>query len=281
MKRTYKILASLLLLASLVACSGDKNPSDGEVKEENPTIEEKSDKDVEKSTEDEGKEEGKEKDQGKDIDTEDSSADLDSDKVLDEMLEASKSLKKLHSNTTFTIDDKEEVTTQVMDGEGEFDPETGEVLNGKYSLNNSDGSYQIFDFVGDEEGTGHLEQGNADGSMTKESSTGGGYFISPNYFELVRIINSMKGDLDVEDAGDSYKLILKSQNTDLLGLFKDQFSIEFTNFDQHETEKGFEILVDKESKLLTDLKLSFEIEDEERGYLYLEVLSKFDKFEFK
>ena len=117
--------------------------------------------------------------------------------------------------------------------------------------------------------------------MTKESSTGGGYFISPNYFELVRTINSIKGDLDVEDAGDSYRLSLKSQNTDLLGFFKEQFSIEFTNFDQHETEKDFEILINKESKLLTDLKLSFEIEDEERGYLYIEVLSNFDKFELK
>lgn len=101
--------------------------------------------------------------------------------------------------------------------------------------------------------------------MTKESSTGGGYFISPNYFELVRTINSIKGDLDVEDAGDSYRLSLKSQNTDLLGLFKEQFSIEFTNFDQHETEKDFEILINKESKLLTDLsyllKLKMKRED--------------------
>lgn len=270
MKTTYKILASLLLVATLAACKKDTNPSDGEVKEVNPTIEEKSEEESQtknKDSEDKGQE--------------DNSANLNADQILDDMQKASLSLKKLHSNTTFTVDDKEEVQTQVMDGEGEFDPEIGDVLNGKYSLTNSDGSYQIFEFVGDEEGTGYLEQANADGSVTKETSSGGGYFISPNYFELVRIINSMKGDLDIKEEGDSYKLSLKSQNTDMFGLFKEQFSIEFTNFDQHETEKVFEILVDKESKLLKDLKLSFKIDDETRGYIYLEVLSKFDKFEFK
>lgn len=277
MKTTYKILASLLLVAILAACKGDKNPSDSEVKEVNPTIEEKSEEKTQ--TNKEVKEEKVQKEDSED--EKDLSSNLNANQILDDMLEASLRVKKLHSNTTFTVDDKEEVQTQVMDGEGEFDPETGEVLNGKYSLTNSDGSYQIFDFVGDEQGTGYLEQGNADGSMTKETSSGGGYFIRPNYFELVQIINSMKGDLDVKEEGNSYKLSLKSKNTDLLGLFKEQFSIEFTNFDQHETEKVFEILIDKESKLFTDLKLSFEIEDEERGYLYLEVLSKFDKFEFK
>ena len=276
MKITYKILASLLLIATLGACMGDKNPSDGEVEDKNPLVEEKSE-DENKTEEQVSEEKEEEAENTEDV----ASTDLDADKVLDEMLDASKNLKKLHSNTTFTIDDREEKQTQVMDGEGEFDPETGEVLNGKYSITNSDGSYQIFDFVGDEEGSGYLEEGHADGSMTKETSTGGGYFISPNYFELVKMINSMKGDLDIKEEGDSYRLSLKSQNTDLLGLFKEQFSIEFTNFDQHETEKDFEILIDKESKLLTDLKLSFEIEDEERGYLYIEVLSKFDKFEFK
>ena len=38
---------------------------------------------------------------------------------------------------------------------------------------------------------------------------------------------------------------------------------------------------EEENKLLTDLKLSFEIEDEERGYMYIEVLSNFDKLELK
>lgn len=41
MKITYKILASLLLIATLGACMGDKNPSDGEVEDKNPLLEEK------------------------------------------------------------------------------------------------------------------------------------------------------------------------------------------------------------------------------------------------
>ena len=41
MKTTYKILASLLLIATLGACMGDKNPSDGEVEDKNPLLEEK------------------------------------------------------------------------------------------------------------------------------------------------------------------------------------------------------------------------------------------------
>lgn len=275
MKKTYKILASLLLVAVLAACKGNTNPSDGEVKETNPKIEEEAKDDVNTK---EDKEENAQEDSKAE---ENSQADLDADQILDDMLEASLSLKKLHSKNNFMVDDGASVENQLMEGEGEFNPKTGEVLNGKYNITNSDGSYQKIEFVGDEEGTGYMETGHADGSMTKENYTGGGYFITPNYFELVRIINSMKGDLDVTEEGDSYKLSLKSQNTDLFGLFKEQFSIKFTNFDQHETEKNFEILVDKESKLLKDLKLSFKIDDETKGYIYLEVLSNFDKFEIK
>ena len=88
MKTTYKILASLLLIATLGACMGDKNPSDGEVEDKNPLVEEKSE-DENKTGEQVSEEKEEEAENTEDV----ASADLDADKVLDEMLDASKNLK--------------------------------------------------------------------------------------------------------------------------------------------------------------------------------------------
>ena len=126
----------------------------------------------------------------------------------------------------------------------------------------------------------NVEEKDIDGNVNKSSSSNVEYYLSPNYFYLVKILEKMKNDLVLEDKGSVYKLSLRSQNVDLYGLFKDQYSLDFNNFSQSDTTKKFEVEIDKESNLLTKLMLNFNLESEQLGNADLTAVSEFYDFSF-
>lgn len=264
MKNIYKGLSFFLLIFILVSCKGEEKAP----VETSPTTA------IEETEE---KEDEVEKDN--DIDTEEEKdSEVSAEEVVEQLVSASSQVNGLKNKNIFSVDDKTKEVVQRMDGEGEFDPKTGDILKGTYQIEDSDGTSQKIEFVGDEESTLIVEKKEANGESTKDISNGGEYFVNPNYFELVDIINSLKGDLVVEDEGSSYKLTLRSQNVDLYGLFQESYSLKFKNFTQNEAEKHLEVKIDKESKLMESLILTFTVDDEEKGYINLEADSKFEDF---
>lgn len=272
MKKIYKILLIFLLIMALTSCGSDKKVSKENISQGQPN-QENSQKSEYKSvvgTKQEKSEDETEKFEKKDL-----------SKVIEDLLNASSLLKSFHSQSIFTINNNDVVRTQVFEGEGEFDPKTGEVLNGKYQITNNDGTYKKVEFVGDIDKTMKLEEKDSGGNITTTVENNVNYFINPNYFDLVKVIDSMKDDLVLEDSESSYKLSLKSNNTDIFGLFKDQYSLEFNNFTQDETKKEFEVIIDKKTNLLTDIKFSFELNDDVKGHVFLGIESGYNNFEFK
>ena len=51
------------------------------------------------------------------------------------------------------------------------------------------------------------------------------YSINPDYMALLDILYSMEDDLNVEEKDNSYVLTLRSQNVDVISLFKNEFNL--------------------------------------------------------
>ena len=62
------------------------------------------------------------------------STDIKSEEVIDDLVKTSSYLKSLGGKTSFEIKDSKKEHKQSLEGSGEFDPSTGEVLNGKYDI---------------------------------------------------------------------------------------------------------------------------------------------------
>lgn len=274
MKKTYRILSVFLLTMALTSCTSEKKAPEAEIKENQTS--QNDNKEAENKSELATKEEKTEIENNSGDKTEKE----DAKKEIEDLLKASSLLKSLRNQTKITIKNNDVEKTQVLEGEGEFDPKTGNILNGKYQITNSDGTYQKAEFVGDADKTMKLEEKDASGNITTNVENRVDYYVNPNYFDLVKIIDSMKDDLVLEDNGKSYKLTLDSKNIDLFGLFKEQFSLEFNNFTQNEAEKEFEIIIDKETNLLQNLKLSFKFDDDTKGHVFLRIESEFNDYEF-
>ncbi|WP_019803873.1 hypothetical protein [Streptococcus mutans] len=94
-----------------------------------------------------------------------------------------------------------------------------------------------------------------DGNWTK-SNAAGSYRVHPSYFNFLKVLYTMKDDLVLKQSGNVYRLGLRSQNVDIVSLFKEELNLYLRGVSQSELKKGFEVTFDKKTFHLKTFKLS-------------------------
>lgn len=187
---------------------------------------------------------------------------------------ANKKVETVHFDMSLTINSFGKKKSQKMkanldygDQADEIERASGEITTRQDGLN----SYQEFIFPGT--GAYFRNEENAAWGY-KNLST---YNIDPDYFDFLDIVYSMKDDLKVKVESDAYTLVLKSQNVDLLSLFKEELNLSLTGYSQSSMKKTFEVSFDKDNFRLKAFKLKM-ISKSRGSRLSFEVDSKYSKW---
>lgn len=111
----------------------------------------------------------------------------------------------------------------------------------------------------------------------KTADPQGRYTVRPSYFNFLKVLYSMEDDLVLKQSGSEYKLTLRSQNVDLVSLFKEELNLYIRGINQSELKKDFEVTFDKKTFYLKDFNLQLSY-DGQRGQLDLEADGTFSKW---
>ena len=103
------------------------------------------------------------------------------------------------------------------------------------------------------------------------------FALNPDYFELIQIMDQLGDDLQVEERDDAYILSLSSNKIDLVGLFRDQYNLEFEGIDGIDMDKDLQVTIDKESHLMTQFHLVLDYSGED-GDLKMDINSNYHDF---
>ncbi len=87
-----------------------------------------------------------------------------------------------------------------------------------------------------------------------------GFFINPDYFNIIDIVFSIKDSLVIEEAGEEYQLVFdkeKGKDVDLFELFKDEFGLNVSGIKSDDLDKNMVFIFDKKTHFLKSVKLDF------------------------
>lgn len=194
---------------------------------------------------------------------------------LDKVEKANNEVETVHLDMELFLQVNTNKKTQEMRADVDYGKQGDTIQRANASIdevNNGQVKYEEFILPG---GDGHpvYSRTSKDGNWDKDTSDGH-YFIRPGYFSFLKILYSMENDLELEESDDNYTLVLKSQNVDLLSLFKDELNLSITGVSQTELEKDFEVTFDKTNLYMTGFKMVFEYEGIE-GQLDMDIETDF------
>ncbi|MGT2925345.1 DUF6612 family protein [Streptococcus caviae] len=136
------------------------------------------------------------------------------------------------------------------------------------------GANQYQEIVGDQN-TARVRT-SKDGSW-KTANPKGRYTVRPSYFNFLKVLYSMEDDLVLKQRGSEYKLTLRSQNVDLVSLFREELSLYIRGISQSELKKDFEVTFDKKTFYLKNFNLQLSYNGQ-RGQLDIEADGTFSKW---
>ncbi len=94
--------------------------------------------------------------------------------------------------------------------------------------------------------------------MERQKATG--FFINPDYFNIIDIIFSIKDSLVIEETGEECKLVFdkeKGKDVDLFELFKDEFGLNVSGIKSDDLDKKMVFIFDKKTHFLKSVTLDF------------------------
>ncbi|MGT2949144.1 DUF6612 family protein [Streptococcus devriesei] len=111
----------------------------------------------------------------------------------------------------------------------------------------------------------------------RSATPDGRYTINPSYFNFLKVLYSMEDDLVLKQSGSEYKLTLRSQNVDIVSLFREELNLYVRGISQSELKKDFEVTFDKKTFYLKDFDLQLSYSGN-KGKLDLEADGTFSKW---
>ena len=194
---------------------------------------------------------------------------------LDEAEKANNEVETVHFDMDLSLQVNTNKKTQKMRADIDYGKQ-GDTIQRANALidevNNGQPVYQEYILPGGD-GNPVYSRTSKDGAWNKQSSDGH-YFIQPGYFSFLKILYSMENDLELTESDDEYTLVLKSQNVDLLSLFKDELNLSITGVSQTEVNKVFEVTFDKDNYYMTGFKMTFDYEGD-AGELDMDIETEF------
>ncbi|KXT86040.1 hypothetical protein STRDD11_00078 [Streptococcus sp. DD11] len=182
---------------------------------------------------------------------------------------------KLKVDLSITVDGS--TKHQTMDGSLLYDKQSKELDKGALILRETaDGqqSYQEMIMSGGQDMPVYSRDSEK-GTWSKELTEGTArYFVRPDYFRLLEGLYSMADDVSMKESGSDYVFTLKSKNTDIIGLFGDEFSLELSGVAQSEMDKTLEVHLNKETLYLSDFKMDLSYSGE-KGSLKTKIANRF------
>lgn len=197
---------------------------------------------------------------------------------LDKVAQANEKVETVHFDMDLSFQINEDKKSQDMQADIDYG-NTGGTIQRAHALidevNNGQETYQEYILPGGEGNPVYLRT-SKDGAWEKQLSDGR-YYIQPGYFSFLKILSSMENDLELEESSDRYTLVIKSQNIDLVSLFKDELNLFITGISQTEVEKGFKVTFDKKTLYMTGFEMTFEYEGS-AGDLHIDVETAFSSW---
>ncbi|MFC4804679.1 hypothetical protein [Filifactor villosus] len=188
-----------------------------------------------------------------------SSKSATADEVLEKAKGAANKVETVRLKNEITqVDTQGGTTNQLMEADLMYDLGTKEIKKGKgsisYKTENSEEDAQIkFTFVGDPDHT-FIQEISQNGEVKREEATGPSYEIAPEYFTLLDILYSIKGDLEVTEESDGYHLKLSNKDMELIPLFAQSYNLRLSGVEESEVEKEFEAVFEKDTFFFKELK---------------------------
>ncbi|MGT2750349.1 DUF6612 family protein [Streptococcus orisasini] len=136
------------------------------------------------------------------------------------------------------------------------------------------GTNRYQEIVGDQN-TAHVRTSKDGNWQTADPQ--GRYTIHPSYFNFLKVLYSMEDDLVLKQSGNEYKLTLRSQNVDVVSLFREELNLYVRGINQTELKKDFKVTFDKKKLYLKDFDLSISYNGD-RGSLDLRAKGEFSKW---
>lgn len=196
-----------------------------------------------------------------------SSKSATADEVLEKAKEASNKVETLRfANEITQVNTQGTTTSQLMEADLMYNPGTKEIKKGRGNISykgvSSEEDEQIkFTFLGDSDHT-FIKEITQSGEVRREEATGASYEITPEYFTVLDILYSIKGDLDVIEESDGYHLKLSNKDMELIPLFAESYNLRLRGVEESEVEKEFEAIFEKDTFFFKGLKFSIKYDGE-------------------
>ncbi|MBP2622791.1 DUF6612 family protein [Streptococcus oricebi] len=205
---------------------------------------------------------------------------MSTSQLIDKMDKANQKLTSMKMKADFATYEESDspVSSQDMTASLIYKKGTGDLVKGKASFDSLKEGKKSFEEI-------VMPGGSNNPVYSRQSETGtwekmvaedeeGDYYIRPDYFKVWKVLSEMADDLKVKEDSQYYTLTLTSQNTDLLGLFKEQFNLELSNLDQLELDKSLTVKVNKKTFYMEKFDLGFKY-DGDRGKIKLLIHLKY------
>lgn len=268
--KSKKLLVLALSLASLAACGQNQNTADSQVAEEStlakieeeaPKPEDKPTEEVENTTqtEDIDQEEEKQADEKENP----SQEGTDSTSLFEDFQAENTKVRQVKMESQLYNKNFEGESSSVFYSEAIYDDDR-KIISADSKLEGEDGYFQEIIFYPDDPTKAQIIERQAGEEETTVTETDVNEFdIQPDYHRLVDGIVAMEDQLEVSEEGDTYKLELKEDAKNVLGLIAKEYRLNLDGLYEDDVSKIIEIEIDKDSKLLKKFHLSIEPLDEE------------------
>lgn len=178
---------------------------------------------------------------------------------LKKVKSANKKVETVHFEMDLSLKVNQDSKSQDMEADLDYGTSASDLKRASAVIEqtkNGSRSYQEYILAG---GQGYpiYTRTSEDGTWTKQT-TNGDYYVQPGYFSFLNILYKMKDDLKLKETSKTYTLVLKSQNVDLVSLFKDELNLVLTGVSQTDVDKTFTVTFNKKTLYLSAFTMNLD-----------------------
>ncbi|MGT2930285.1 DUF6612 family protein [Streptococcus dentasini] len=177
-------------------------------------------------------------------------------KVIKKAKKANQDIETVHFDMVLSTHSSSGEKSQKMKADLDYGSQASKLQRARGVIRTKENGIENYqEFIMADKGSIYSRDSQA-GSWSGGQQSFDNYNVDPDYFDFLDIVYSMKDDFKLKEGKNTYTLVLKSQNIDLVSLFSEELNLSLTGYSQGDMKKTFEVSFDKEDFYLTDFSMT-------------------------